>query len=280
MIVGLAAALVAATCYGFGSVLQAMAASRSVATERLDVVLLARLVGQWRYVCGLGLDLAGFVAAVVALRTLPLFVVQAAVASSVGVTALAAALLLHAHLVRGERRALVGLLAGLVLLAAAGRPEHALRLAEPGPGLLLAGAVALAILLFLPVRAANTHAAAGLAAGAGAAFGAVGIAARAFQVPAHWTHAFADPLLYAIVAHGVIASLLLARALQRGKVTIVAAVMFAVETIVPAVVGVAWLGDRARAGMVPVAIAGFALTVGACVALARFAELPAPAPTA
>jgi len=64
--------------------------------------------------------------------------------------------------------------------------------------------------------------------------------------------------------------------LQRGKVTIVAAVMFSVETIVPAVVGVAWLGDRARAGMVPVAVAGFVLTVGASLVLARFAEPVTP----
>jgi drug/metabolite transporter (DMT)-like permease len=272
VIVGLAAALAAAVSYGFGSILQSMAAADSTATEQLDLVLIARLVAQWRYACGLGLDLLGFVASVFALRTLPLFVVQSAVASSVGVTALAAGVLLHARLARRERRALVGLVAGLVLLALAGKPEHAAALAEPGPALLLAGAVALALASFVPIRATNDHGAALLAGGAGVGYGAVGIAARAFAVPDPWTRAFGDPLLYAIVAYGLLATLLFARSLQRSNVTVVAAVMFSVETILPAVVGVAWLGDRSRPGLAPVAGIGFALTVVASIALARFAE--------
>lgn len=272
MILGLAGALAAAACYGFGSILQAIAAERSTSTEGHGVVVLARLVAQWRYICGLALDLVGFGAAIVALRTLPLFVVQAAVASSVGVTAVAASRLLQVRLAGQERRALVGLVIGLVLLAAAGRPEHAARLAEPGPILLLAGSVALAVVSLVMAKVSNQHAAAALAAGAGAAFGAVGIAARAFAVPQNWADALGDPLLYAIVANGVLATLLFAGALQRGKVTTVAAVTFSVETIVPAIVGVAWLGDHARTGMVPVATLGFALTVTASIALARFAE--------
>jgi drug/metabolite transporter (DMT)-like permease len=272
MIVGLAGALLAAVCYGFGSILQATAAAESTVTERLDVVILARLVAQWRYVCGLGLDLLGFVAAVVALRTLPLFVVQAAVASSVGVTALAASRLLHARISRRERRALAGLVVGLVLLAAAGRPEHATGLAEPGPVLLLVGAVVLAVMALALTRSSGERAAALLAAGAGAAFGAVGVAARAFSVPRHWAHALGDPLLYAMIVHGLLATFLFAGALQRGKVTTVAAVTFSVETIVPAVVGIAWLGDRARTGMAPVAALGFGLTVAASISLARFVE--------
>lgn len=268
----MASALAAAICYGFASILQAMAASRVAATERLDVVNLSRLLAQWRYVGGLGLDVAGFAAAVVALRTLPLFVVQAAVASSVGVTALAAGRLLHTRLAGRERRALVGLLIGLLLLALAGQPEHATALAEPGPLLLVIGAVALAAMSWALTRSTSDHVGASLAAGAGAAFGAVGVAARAFRPPSHWTHALSDPLLYAIVAHGLLATLLFASALQRGKVTTVAAVTFSVETIVPAIVGVAWLGDRARAGMAPVAILGFSVTVVAAIALARFAE--------
>jgi len=272
MILGLAAALAAAVSYGLGSILQSMAASGSTATEHLDLILIARLVGQWRYLCGLALDLVGFVAAVVALRALPLFVVQAAVAGSVGVTALAAWAFLHARLARLERRALAGLLGGLVLLALAGRPGHATRLNEPGRALLLAGAAVLAVLSLVPVRASNEHAAAMFAAQAGVAFGAVGIAARAFTAPAHWTRALIDPMLWAIIAYGLLATVLFARGLQRGKVTVVAGVTFAVETIVPAIVGIAWLGDRARAGMAPVAATGFVLTVAASIVLARFAE--------
>lgn len=272
MIIGLAGALAAAICYGFGSVLQAMAAEGSTVTERLDVVLLARLVAQWRYIAGLALDLLGFVAALVALRTLPLFVVQAAVASSIGVTALAAVKILHARISPLERRALGGLVLGLLCLAVAGRPERATALHEPGPALLLGLAVLLAAAALLFTRSTGERTAAALAAGAGAGFGAVGIAARALEFPAHWVHLLADPLFYAILAHGALATLLFAAALQRGKVTTVAGVNFAVETVFPAVVGVIWLGDRARPGTAPVAAIGFVVTLVSAIALARFAE--------
>jgi hypothetical protein len=53
---------------------------------------------------------------------------------------------------------------------------------------------------------------------------------------------------------------------------VVAAVTFAVETVVPAVVGYAVLGDRARPGFLPVAVAGLLLTLGAAIALSRHSE--------
>jgi len=65
-----------------------------------------------------------------------------------------------------------------------------------------------------------------------------------------------------------------AAALQRGRVTMVAAITFGVETVVPALIGLALLGDRARPGFAPVAAAGFVVTVAAALALARLAELP------
>ncbi|MEY2417906.1 MAG: hypothetical protein QOG90_586 [Actinomycetota bacterium] len=270
MILGLAGAALTAVCYGFGSILQSMAATETQATDRFDIIGVGRLVSQWRYVAGLGLDVLGFAASVAALRTLPLFVVQAAIASSVGVTALASARFLGAQMTTRERRALVGLFVGLVLLGIAGRPEHGSRLAEPGPVILLVVAAVVAAGAFVLARSAQARSAAVLAASAGLSFGAVGIGARGFVVPDDLAHAFADPLLYAIAVHGLIATMLFAAALQRGNVTTVAAVTFAVETVVPAVVGLVWLGDHARAGLAPVAFVGFILTVAASIALARF----------
>ena len=68
------------------------------------------------------------------------------------------------------------------------------------------------------------------------------------------------------------ALLLFGTALQRGSVTTASAVMFVVETVVPAAVGLALLGDRTRPGFAPVAAAGFALTLACAVLLARFAD--------
>jgi drug/metabolite transporter (DMT)-like permease len=277
VILGLSAALLTAVCYGFGSILQSAVATATPPTNRINVFGLARLVAQWRYLAGLSLDLLGFGASVIALRSLPLFVVQAAIASSVGVTAVAAAVFLDTPLARRERSALGVLLVGLALLAVAGQPDHGTRLGEPGPLILLCVAAGIVAAAFLLVRSSLERSAVALAVGAGASFGAVGIAARGFVVAPHLVRNLADPLLYAIVAHGVIATLLFAAALQRGKVTTVAVVTFAVETIVPATVGLAFLGDHARPGLAPAAAAGFALTLAASIALARFGAPLVPA---
>jgi hypothetical protein len=59
-------------------------------------------------------------------------------------------------------------------------------------------------------------------------------------------------------------------------VTVVAAVTLAVETLLPAVVGYAVLGDRARPGFLPVAVVGLLLTLAGAVALARYSEPETP----
>ena len=66
----------AAVCSGTANVLQASAARSEPARAGLDTTLLVRLVRRPRYLLALGLVLAGFALSFLALRTLPLFVVQ------------------------------------------------------------------------------------------------------------------------------------------------------------------------------------------------------------
>jgi len=80
------------------------------------------------------------------------------------------------------------------------------------------------------------------------------------------------PALYSLVIFGIAGTASHAHALQRGSVTSVAAVVVALETLVPAGLGVLVLGDRPRSGSVPLAAIGFGLTVGASLMLARYAE--------
>ena len=51
--------------------------------------------------------------------------------------------------------------------------------------------------------------------------------------------------------------------------------MIVLQTVAPAVVGVALLGDEVREGWAPVAVIGFVLTALGAVALARFEGGPA-----
>jgi hypothetical protein len=117
-----------------------------------------------------------------------------------------------------------------------------------------------------------------LGLGAGAGFGVDEIAVRLIDTidPTKATF-YANPAVYALVAGGAAGFLLLTSALSRGSVTTAVAGMVIGETVGPALVGVAWLGDRTRDGLGWMVVAGFVIAVAAALALSRFGEAPSPA---
>jgi drug/metabolite transporter (DMT)-like permease len=271
MLFAFACALTATASYGVGTVLQAVGARRASGSGHLDVTLFGRLARQSYYLGGLALDAVGFVAAVLALRTLPLFVVQAAVAGSLGVTAALAPMVFGFRLRTSAKVAIIVLFGGLVLLGASAQNEDAADLSGLGGWVLLAGVVVVAAAGAIAARSTRNSGIA-LAACAGLGFAGAAIAARSLVVPTPAWHFVGEPIAIALVAYGACGILMFASALQRGSVTPTSAVMLAVETIVPATVGLVALGDRTRPHLEIVAGLGFALTVGACLALARYAE--------
>src|SRR5690348_8495072 len=119
LLVGLLFALGAALTTGTASVLQAVSARRHEAGA------VTRLVVSPLYLAGTGLDFLGFVCMVAALHWLPLFLVQCAAAASVGVTALVGRRVLGTVLRHRDVLALVGLGAGLAMLASGAKPQAA-----------------------------------------------------------------------------------------------------------------------------------------------------------
>jgi hypothetical protein len=267
MALGLACALFAALGYGSASVLQSIAARRAESGSGLDPRLMVRLARSVPYVSGVGLDLAAFVASLVALRTMPLFLVQSAVASSVGVTAVIAAAI-GVRLRSREIASLVVLGAGLLLLATSAQPEQGTPLTLGVRWGLLASVVVLGAAGAGVARHTGRSSASALAVLAGLAFTVVAVTARSLSVPSPPWSGLADPGLWAILANGGLGMLLFTTALQRGSVTSSTAVMFAVETVVPAGIGLGFLGDATRPGYGPVAAVGFVLTISGTLALA------------
>jgi drug/metabolite transporter (DMT)-like permease len=268
MWIGLAGVFCCALAYGVGTVLQSAGSRRAPPGDSVDARALTRLVRSAPFLAGMTLDGVGFAASVLALRSMPLFLVESGIASSVGVTALVSSRWLHTTLSRRQVRALWALGLGLILLAAAAAPEAGAALPPIGQWAVLASALPIATLFAVPRRWPHLGVPA-LAAGAGLGFGGVGIAARALTLDGPWWHLAAQPLLWALPVHGVLATYCYAAALQRGSATVVSAVTFAVETVIPAGIGLAFLGDAARPGFGAVAAAGFVLTVGAAVAVSR-----------
>src|ERR1700735_868246 len=135
MLASLVAALVAAVCYGIAAVMKAIAvrhaSHRPADAEagepggRVDPGLVIRMLGQWRFVASLGIDIVGFVAQLVALRRLPLFAVQAMIAANLAVTAVFAAWLMHIVLSWREWLAVVGVVTGVGLLGSSAGAEGA-----------------------------------------------------------------------------------------------------------------------------------------------------------
>ncbi|BCP32239.1 hypothetical protein MINTM026_32090 [Mycobacterium intracellulare] len=279
MLIGFLLALGCSLCYGTATVLQA-AGTRSVEAgsgSGVDAVLLLRAVRQWRYLVGIGLDVVGFLLQVAALRLVPIYVVAAALAASIAVTGVVAAWVLSARLSPVEWCAVGVVCASLVALAVAAGPGH-FRHAPTGLGWALLGVVAAVLIAgFAAGRLPDRARALALGLGAGTGFGVVEVGVRLIDVIDPTTRSFyTNPALYAAAAGGAAGFLLLTSALHRGSVTTAVAGMVVGETLAPAFVGVAWLGDTARDGLGGLVIAGFAVAVAATLVLARFGEAPAP----
>lgn len=277
MTLGLTTAVVAAICYGVGSILQAAAARGTAQVEGLDPRLLVRLLRSWKYLLGVGLDGLGFLLGLVAVRSLPLFVVQSIVASFLAITAILGAIFLKMPLSRRDKVGIAVVVIGLVLVgsSAAEDAEVAVSAAETW-GVLIATVV----LVVLAIPAGRLNGAAGataMGAVAGLAFGATAVAAR--MLPDDLAAIPASPATWALVLGGVTALLTYSVALQRGTVTQATAPVVVGETIAPAIVGLTLLGDAPRPGWGIVAAIGFVMAVAGAVSLARHGEIEEEAPT-
>ncbi|MFI6688230.1 hypothetical protein [Streptomyces sp. NPDC050485] len=269
-------ALASALCFGTATVLQA-AATRATepstgagAGSGVDAALLLRAVRQWRYVAGLALDGLGFVFQIVALRSVPIYAVGAALAASLAVTAVVAARVLRVRLSGAEWAAVGVVCAGLALLGLSSGAEG--KDAGPAslPWWLLGVSAAVLAAGMVGGRLPDRGRALVLGLGAGCGFGVVEVAVRLIDNPFDLT----NPALYALLLGGGAAFLLLTSALSRGSVTTATAGLVIGETIGPALVGVAWLGDRTREGLGWLTVTGFAVAVAGALALARFGEPP------
>jgi drug/metabolite transporter (DMT)-like permease len=282
---GLIGAFGAAMCYGLGSVLQALAARQAPTAEGLDPRLILRLLRNWRYVAGVGLDLLGFLLSIAAVRSLPLFVVQSIVASFLAITAVLGAIMLQMPLTRLDKIGLAVVIGGLVLVGMSAAEDHAVDVSDAEQWGVLIVTVALGLLAVPAGRLSGVTGAATLGAIAGLAFGATSVAARMLpgdlsldNILPELDDLLANPATYALPVAGVVALTAYSTALQRGSVTQATAPLVVGETVAPALVGIIVLGDRPREGWDFVAALGFLLAVGGALSLARHGEIAEDVP--
>ena len=270
---GVGFALAGAVGYGLASVLQAIGARRTEGT--------LGTLGHPAYLAGLGLDLLAWLASLVALRTLPVYEVQAVLAGSLAITVLIARVVLSARLRRRDLVAVVVTVGALAVLAASSGPQPVANLPA---GTHWALALAAIPVILAGWWAARAGLASVTAAFAGLAYGGTALCARIVTLPAdpvhHLGHALAvlaaDPAAWSLAGYGVAGTLLYAHALEHGQVGQITALLWVAEVVVPSVIGILVLGDTVRSGWGPATAAAVTAAVAAAAVLATApAEQPA-----
>ena len=272
MLLAMICAFGAMLAYGTATVLQSIGARRATGSNTLDLTLVVRLARQGPYVAGLALDVVGVALTVVALRRLPLFVVQAAIAGSLAVTALVATRVVGTRLHRREWAAIGAVGVGLIMVASSAGAEAPPSTSTASRLVLLGMVVAVGIVAFAAGRVPGPRGAVLMGAMAGLGFGLGNTALRV--IPDLAPRAVVTNVATLVAVAGALLGVLaFATALQRGSTTVVNSVMVVSETFFPALYEAFVLGARPRAGWWPVALGGFVVTIAAAVALARFAEV-------
>lgn len=276
-LLGLAAA---ALCSGTATILQAVAARREPVRPGLDTALWRGLARSGTYWSALVLVAAGFGLSFLALRSLPLFLVQAGRASSLVVAALLATLVLGARLRWPEVAALAAVGGGLVVLAAAVEPE-------PATAAGAAGTTSLVVLLALVVVGAVAALGVGASRGAGLALAALSgtsfavLAAAARTLPAEGlVDLLVEPVAWCLAVGGGLGLALGALALQRAPVVAATSVVVGVETCLGALLGIVLAGDRPAPGAGATTVLAFVLVLVGALVLARFGAPESAAPRA
>ncbi len=257
----LLAALGCAICNGVAAILEKVSADGQARAHSIQVGLLVRLLQQWPYVLGLVLDGIAWILTLVAVQSLPLFVVQPIIAFSVVVTAIVERFVLHRRLGRMTTIAIFVILSGLGLLALTAAPEKASVASTSFRWIIIFMPIALAVLGSMFVKIRKGYATIVLGAISGVAFGGTAVAGRMLTFSHPYWHVLTEPLLWAIIAYGLVGIMLFTIALQRNLATVVNATMITCETIFPLIVGIIFLGDRPRNGLWVLVISGVALAL-------------------
>lgn len=258
--------------YGVANLLQSVAAANTTVGETLHPKLLMRLVRHRTYVCGLLCQMLGFILAFLARRDLPLFLVQAAVAAGLGVTAILGVVVLKWRLPKVEIGLLVLLCGGLAALVISAQPHPSRPLGIGGVIGLAVVLVALGVAGFFAARISGVPGSVALGSLAGVAFGAAAVASRPLANIDSLDKFISDPLLYLLIANSLVGQLLLGLAMQRGSTTAAVAAMDAAAAVPAAIIGLLFLGDKIAAGLGWLAGLGFLVTLGSVIGLTFFAE--------
>ncbi|MGH3585947.1 MAG: hypothetical protein ACRDQ0_06455 [Pseudonocardia sp.] len=269
VLVGILFAAVAMVLNSCGALLQADGARR--ATRKRPAAV------QPRYLGGMVVDLLAWGCAVLALRALPVFAVQAVIGGTIALTALVSARMIGARLRATTRLAVAACLVGLVLVAASAGTEKP-PVHRPGVDVVLLISLLLLGVAVLVLRQGKHAWPLALVSGLGFGGGAVSVRAAHVQTANGFDLALllGQPSTYLVVGFWVVGMVGYTAALSRGDVGAVTAVFTVTEVLVPGMVGIQLLGDPVRPGWEWVLVIGLAAALAGTVVIAKAPPLRPP----
>jgi hypothetical protein len=271
LILGIVAAVLAATLYSLGFSLQALDAREAPSDEHLRPALALGLLRRVRWLSGTGLSMLGWPLQVLALSLAPLVVVQPALALGLPVLMVLGERMLGERAGRREHLAVGAIVLG-VLGAGLCAPPRSIAHAHWSTLVLVLGSLALASMLpYLLLRLGRSLPSVTML-GAGLAFGWSGVSTK--LASDDLAHAYIGAAIAWGLATGgasAIATLSEMSSLQRRPAIQVAPVVFVIQTVVPVALAPILFGESfsaTPAGGVPLAASLLLVVAGAAV-LAR-----------
>jgi drug/metabolite transporter (DMT)-like permease len=259
--VAVIAAVGCSLCNGISTVQQKIGADREHAVRKFDLTLLLRLLKDVPYVTGIVLAIGGYGLSLIALRVLPLFLVQSVIAASVVVTAFGEQFFLHRKIDKQTYLSLLAVIIGLTLLAISAVSSHATS----------GDHIARMIIEWLPLPVLTLglffiymhkkFSAMALAALGGLAFGNTSTIGRILVYPHPIWKLIDNPLLYSLIISATLGQYLFTVALQRSTATKSNAIMISLQTFGPALCGLLLFDDKIRSGFQALVLIGSLLVI-------------------
>jgi drug/metabolite transporter (DMT)-like permease len=261
------ATFTSAFCYSAGSIFQQIGSRRVKPMTSLNPHAFIGLFEQKAYIIGLAFDTVAFTLFVIVTHFMPLFFVQTVESSSIAVTAILARYFLKIRLHRRDYILIGIIFVGLMLVSFSASPEAAKQASSALKTVVYTMPVVVVLIaLLLTKRLTKQPILAALLSGI--SFSGAAIASRMIGGQVDAGMLLLNPLVYATLIYAGMGMLLFSIALQNGLVTHVDATTFVVEILVPASVGLFFLGDHPRPGTAPFMITGLAIVVSSITALA------------
>ena len=260
------AAFATALCYGISAVLEDRAAKLTPVTGKSGKRAAFRATVSTGYMVGMALSVVAWAFSLIALHRLPLFAVQAIAGSSIGVVVLITWAVTGRRPSRREVILLCVLAVALTALAASAATSDPKPVSWVFKVFIWVGVIGVACAAVGATKVPGARGSALLGGVSGLSDGGMALCARALHHH-NFVDLVTDPLAIALIPFTIIGIVAFAASLQRGAVAIALACQQAALTVVPSIIGLLVLGDRARHGFAVVTYAGFVVTVSAVVAL-------------